>query len=171
LLAELCQQDFLATGVELSPTMLGRANVNLAGAGYPGRLVGADARWLPFAAESFDSAILTFPTPIVRDVALWVELARIVRPGGRVVVVLGARTGRVRDGTIVDLVAKVVGRTVGASGLASAADPSRSELDLPVPTESFQTRVVEVEVQRSLVTLVIATKATEARDPVKVRWQ
>jgi SAM-dependent methyltransferase len=160
-LVDLCQRDLDATAVELSRAMLRRATANLARAGYPGRLVGADARRLPFPSETFDSATVTFPTPVIRDQSFWIQLGRVLRPGGKVVVVLGARTGRVGDSRIVDLAARLTGRSVGAADPPSLAHRALAELNLPVPMELFAVQVVDLEVERSLVTLVIATKAPE----------
>ena len=140
--------------------MLRRAALNLASAGYPGRMVLADARRLPFRPESFDSSTVTFPTPVIRDPAFWSELARILRPGGRVVVVLAARSGQVGKPTIVEFFGRVIGRKVGPPDLV-AAQPVRRELSLPVPTNCFGIQQIDVEVDRSLVTLLIATKLPE----------
>jgi SAM-dependent methyltransferase len=151
---------FRATGVELSPAMLRRAVVNLACAGYPRRLVQADARRLPFPPEYFDTATVTFPTPVIRDPAFWLALGRILRPGGRVVAVLGARSGPFGNPTIVDFVAGLRARTVDTP-VGATAPAARRVLSLPVPTDWFEIEHVDVEVDRSVVTLLIATKSTE----------
>ena len=71
--------------------MLRQARRIASRAGRNATLVEADLRRLPFRAGAFDTATLTFPTPVIRDPRLWTELARVVRSGGRVVVVLSAR--------------------------------------------------------------------------------
>ncbi|MCL6421780.1 demethylmenaquinone methyltransferase [Brachybacterium sp. JHP9] len=49
--------------------------------------VGADAQALPFADDSFDSAVISFALRNVQDPRRSLrEMARVVRPGGRVVV-------------------------------------------------------------------------------------
>jgi SAM-dependent methyltransferase len=45
---------------------------------------------LPLAAASFDTVVSTFPTPYIYDPAALQEIARVLRPGGRLVVVEGA---------------------------------------------------------------------------------
>lgn len=70
------------TGVDLSEAMLRRARKKGAH-----RLLCADARQLPFPDDSFDSAVATFffrVTPDPEKVAL--ELSRVVRPCGRLIV-------------------------------------------------------------------------------------
>jgi SAM-dependent methyltransferase len=91
LLHDLVAAGHSAYGVDLSPCMWTRAQRELARAGKPDAVLASDARALPFGSGSFDSIVMTFPTQVVRDPRLWNEAARLVRPGGRFVVVLGAR--------------------------------------------------------------------------------
>ena len=50
----------------------------------------ADVRQLPFADASFDNVVSTFPTEYIADPRALAEIARVLRPGGRLIVVLGA---------------------------------------------------------------------------------
>jgi SAM-dependent methyltransferase len=50
----------------------------------------AHVQHLPFADASFDTVVSTFPTPYIYDLAALGEIARVLRPGGRLVVVEGA---------------------------------------------------------------------------------
>ena len=93
LLAELLARGHDAFGLERSPAMLRLARRLLTGRGHSGRLVGGDARSLPFANGSFSSVVLTFPSGYVFDVRFLAGVARVLRPGGRLVVVLAAATG------------------------------------------------------------------------------
>ena len=47
------------------------------------------AQALPFPNSSFDSIVSAFPSEYISDPATLDELARVLRPGGRLVVVLG----------------------------------------------------------------------------------
>ena len=50
----------------------------------------ARAQALPFADASFDTVVSTFPAPYIHDPASLREIARVLRPGGRLIVVEGA---------------------------------------------------------------------------------
>lgn len=89
LLAALRNQGYDAFAVERSSAMARRA----AGRAGPGRVVQGDGRSLPFAADSFDTILATFPAPYVLDDAFAREVARVLRPGGRLVLLLGAESG------------------------------------------------------------------------------
>jgi ubiquinone/menaquinone biosynthesis C-methylase UbiE len=81
-----------AFGVELSPAMLAVASRRRGGQRIIGRLVRGEARRLPFRGESFDGVVLTFPSPYIGG-AFWAEVERVLRPGGRLVVLLNAESG------------------------------------------------------------------------------
>jgi SAM-dependent methyltransferase len=70
-------------GVDMSPARLRRAFRRLMGAAAR-----ADARALPFATGSYDAAYLVW-LQIVPDPPVITEAARVLRPGGRLVIVTG----------------------------------------------------------------------------------
>jgi len=74
-------------GVDLTEQMLRRGGANVSGAGLAGRvaLVAGQAEQLPFPDASFDALTFTYLLRYVADPqATLAELARVVRPGGRV---------------------------------------------------------------------------------------
>lgn len=74
-------------GVDLTEQMLGVGKRNVAQAGLTGRvsLVAGRAEQLPFPDASFDSLTFTYLLRYVEDPqATLAELARVVKPGGRV---------------------------------------------------------------------------------------
>lgn len=91
LLLELLDSGRDAFGLDSSPEMLRIARARLSSHGYEGRLVPGDARRLPFGDATFDGLVLTFPAPFL-DPRFWREAARVLRPGGRLVVLLSAES-------------------------------------------------------------------------------
>jgi ubiquinone/menaquinone biosynthesis C-methylase UbiE len=90
LLHELATRGFEVVAVDRSLRM---CRISAARARRSGRTVpvlGGDTRFLPFADASFDTLVYTFPAPVVREEGFWREAARVVRPGGRIVLVEGA---------------------------------------------------------------------------------
>lgn len=81
----LTSQGARAVGVDLSAGMLRHARAANAHSGLHPPLVQANAEQLPFATASFDAACSAFgAVPFVADVeALFAEVARVLRPGGR----------------------------------------------------------------------------------------
>ena len=85
---ELAARGHRVTGVDLAPAMLAEARRKAAAGGVAVRFEEADAEHLPFARGAFDLAISrhvlwTLPHP---EAAID-EWARVLRPGGRLVVV------------------------------------------------------------------------------------
>jgi ubiquinone/menaquinone biosynthesis C-methylase UbiE len=74
-------------GLDLSPAMLRLARRRLQRHGLDPRLVRGQAQALPFAPGAFAAVVLTFPTPFVYDPAWLRGLTRVLRNGGRLVVV------------------------------------------------------------------------------------
>lgn len=73
------------TGVELSPNMLAVARERAADLGVDADLREADAEALPFDDESFDTVVCTLSLCAIPDHAAAIaEMARVLRPGGRV---------------------------------------------------------------------------------------
>ena len=93
LLGEMLVRGYDAYGLERSRAMLSQARRLLAGLGHGGRLVCGDALSPPFAAETFSTVLLTFPSEYVSAPRFLKEAARILRPGGRLVVLVGAEAG------------------------------------------------------------------------------
>jgi SAM-dependent methyltransferase len=93
LLADMLAAGYRCRAVDVSEEMVeaSRARLRRSGQAHPEELVTrASVRQLPFPDASFDSVVSTFPTPYIYDAAALGELARVLRPGGRLIVVEGA---------------------------------------------------------------------------------
>ena len=80
-------------GVDASPQMLAIARARLESLGAQPRLARALAQALPFPTGTFDSVVATFPSEYIVDPGTLREIARVLRPGGRLVVALAASFG------------------------------------------------------------------------------
>jgi len=85
----LKRAGFQAWGVDLSPQMLRQARAKSHRLGVPFNMCRARAQALPFPTSSFDSIVSTFPSEYVVDPLTLSELARVLRPSGRLVIVPG----------------------------------------------------------------------------------
>lgn len=89
---ELAARGHRVTGIDLAPAMLEKARRKATEAGYDVRFQEGDAEQAPFPAASFDLVVsrhvlwtLSHPEAAIDD---WI---RVLRPGGRLVVIDGAQ--------------------------------------------------------------------------------
>ena len=81
-------RDRRLTGIDLSPAMLTLARDRARELGLAAALLVADAQALPFTPASFDSVVCTLGlNAIPDDRAAVAEMYRVLRPGGRLVLV------------------------------------------------------------------------------------
>jgi ubiquinone/menaquinone biosynthesis C-methylase UbiE len=102
------------TGVDLSQKMLSRARRRAQGLNLPITLLQMDVQALDFPDAAFDSAIATFVLCSVSDPLLGLrEMARGVKPGGRIVLLEHVRSENPRLGRLMDLLDPLVFRLMG----------------------------------------------------------
>ncbi|MFZ5918674.1 MAG: class I SAM-dependent methyltransferase [Chloroflexota bacterium] len=125
-----------AVGLDLSPQMVRLARRKLLVYDIPLRLTRARAQALPFSDATFDSVVATLPAEFIVQPATLKEVRRILRPGGRLVVVLGAAlTGR-------DLRSRVIEWLYAITGQRPSLPPL-DELMLPDGLSARWERVAE----------------------------
>lgn len=149
LLVALAERGFQPVGLDLSPQMgrLARRRLRRARLALP--LVRGPAQTLPFAAHTFDSVVATFPSSYIVDPASLAEVARVLSPGGRLIVVAGARlSGR-------DAVSRFIEWLYSITGQREAA----GSWEAPFVAAGLAVRQVQIEMQRSHVLLLIAERA------------
>ena len=108
-------------GVDFSEQMLGLAREKAAARGQAVDFRVGDALDLPFADDSFDAATVAFGIRNVADLDRGIaEMARVVRPGGRVVILEITTPARLRPffdvwfGRIVPQLGRLLGRDAAA---------------------------------------------------------
>jgi demethylmenaquinone methyltransferase / 2-methoxy-6-polyprenyl-1,4-benzoquinol methylase len=124
-------------GVDFAEEMIARARAKAARRGSAARFAAADALALPFDDGAFDAATVAFGVRNLDDLdAGLAEMARVVRPGGRVVVLEITTPARLRRfyGLWFDRVVPRLGRVLGRDGAAYAYLPA-SVRRFPEPPE------------------------------------
>jgi ubiquinone/menaquinone biosynthesis C-methylase UbiE len=87
---DLERAGFQPYGMDLSAPMLRQAAKKAQSLGLPPfKACRARGQALPFDAATFDTAVSTFPSDYIADPQTLAELSRVLRPGGRLVVVPG----------------------------------------------------------------------------------
>jgi ubiquinone/menaquinone biosynthesis C-methylase UbiE len=87
----LSRQGYNVVGLDREPSMLRRAGTR---ASLHSRLIRGDATRLPFRSASFASCIATFPANYILQRTTLDEIARVVRPGGVLAIVMSGYTER-----------------------------------------------------------------------------
>ena len=87
LMADMSAQGEVPVGFDLSPHMVRLTRRRLMKRGLTPRLVRGEGQTLPFPDASFASVVTTFPTEFIVDPRTLVSIARVLRPGGRLIVV------------------------------------------------------------------------------------
>lgn len=149
LLTNLAERGFHPVGLDPSPQMGRLARRRLRRAGLALSLVRGQAQALPLPTHAFDSVVATFPTLYIVDPATLAEVARVLRPGGRLVIVAGAQlSGR-------DPLSRLIEWLYSITGQRETADA----WETPFTAAGLNARRVQVEMKHSRVWLLIAEPA------------
>lgn len=116
--SDLSSRGWRTIGIDISPQMAHISRRRLLRRQLSPRLVLADARALPFADAIFQSAVSTFPSEYLFESGTLQEARRVLRQGGRLVVIPMAQiTGR----GLADRLAGWLYRFTGQSGAITPA--------------------------------------------------
>lgn len=89
---DLCKASYQSKAVERSPQMVAAARDALRRhrLGDPANIIQGSAQSLPFGDDTFDTVVSTFPSEYIYDPDTIAEVERVLRPGGRFIVIEGA---------------------------------------------------------------------------------
>lgn len=150
--AQLHKSQLAPIGLDESFQMARQAKHRLRKLGFQPRLLRGMAQTLPFAGRSFDGVTATFPTLYIVDPQTLSEIARVLRPGGRLVVLVGAWiTGR-------SFPERVMSRLFEITGQSPPESKEITDFVEPYQQAGFQARIRFVEQPRSRLLFVIATR-------------
>ncbi len=92
LLVDMITAGYSCRAIEQSPQMVAAARDTLQShkVGGINWVLQGSAQRLPFAAASFDTVVSTFPSEYIYDPDTIAEVARVLRPTGRLIVIEGA---------------------------------------------------------------------------------
>ena len=92
LLADMSEAGYLCHAVEQSPQMVKatRETLQRRKLDKKATVIQGSSQHLPFSNDSFDTVVSTFPSEYIYDPDTIAEVARVLRPGGRFIVVEGA---------------------------------------------------------------------------------
>jgi ubiquinone/menaquinone biosynthesis C-methylase UbiE len=88
--AHMQRSGLIAHGLDESRQMARQARCRLLDENLSPRIARGLAQYLPYAGQSFDSVVATFPTLYITDPRTLAEIRRVLRPGGRLVVLMAA---------------------------------------------------------------------------------
>ncbi|MEK7786763.1 MAG: class I SAM-dependent methyltransferase [Chloroflexota bacterium] len=104
------------TAIDLTPGMLDFAHRRAKELGLTANLQLGDVQALDFPGHTFDTAVATFVFCSVPDPVLGLrELARVVRPGGQVLLLEHMRSANALIGAVMDALNPIVVRMMGAN--------------------------------------------------------
>jgi ubiquinone/menaquinone biosynthesis C-methylase UbiE len=92
LLADILNDGYHCFAVEHSPQMVAAARDTLKrrNVGSQATVIQGSSQSLPFSNGSFDTVVSTFPSEYIYDPNTIAEIERVLRPGGRLIIIEGA---------------------------------------------------------------------------------
>lgn len=153
LLVALAEKGYRVFGLDESRFMSRRAGMRLKKAGLPIRLSRGYAQHLPFACNTLQSVVSTFPSEYIFDPHTLEEVLRVLSPGGKFVLLPWAWiTGRSVLERLAASLASVTGEAPGPTGFIHPGLKERFQ------EAGFEVTWEMLHLRSSALLLVIATK-------------
>lgn len=157
LLVEMNQSGFQAVGLDESPQMIRQAKRNLARSQLPATLSRGYAQFLPFASDSFDSVVSTFPSEYIADPRTLAEVRRVLKEDGRFIIVPAAWAG---GKSLLERGSRWLFRVTGQNG-----EGVEARIADFLAEHGFNAVCSEVDIRHSTVLVIVAEKAKiESKD-------
>ena len=156
MLLELSRTEYEIHGCDLSKAMGRQASKRLREAKLPRNLTRCFVQAMPYASGSFSAILSTFPTNYIVNPDTLANLYRILRSGGRVVIVPeGHLTGRTSIHAIIAWLFRITGQQA-----IHNEEVARTWLGFTVPAEraGFRVMMHTVTLERSACTILILEK-------------
>ncbi len=135
LLADMLAEGYDCRAVEHSPQMVAAAHATLRKrkVGQSTWVIQGSAQSLPFPDSTFDTVVSTFPSEYIYDPNTIAEVVRVLRPGGRVIVILGANLLPI--GLLQPLLVLIHMLVYGSRALFKSGKRRKLDEDAPLPAE------------------------------------
>jgi ubiquinone/menaquinone biosynthesis C-methylase UbiE len=150
LLVEMNRSGFQTAGLDESPQMIRQAKRNLSWNNLSVALSRGYAQFLPFASDSFDSVVSTFPSEYIADPRTLAEVRRVLKEEGRFVIVPAAWTG---GKSLLERGSRWLFRVTGQSGQGLEA-----RITDFLAEHGFSAICSQVDIRHSTVLVVVAEK-------------
>jgi ubiquinone/menaquinone biosynthesis C-methylase UbiE len=139
-------------GLDESHQMIHQAARRLRKAKYPQRLIQGFAQNLPFPDVAFDRVVATFPSEFIFEGQTLVEIHRVLKPSGELVIVPSAWiTGK-------GLLERLAAGLFQVTGQAATLEQILPGMKKRISAVGFLVRHALLELERSRVLVIIATK-------------
>lgn len=165
MLLALAREGREVVGLDLSPYMGRQAQRRLRRAGVGAALVRSRVQEMPFAEAVFDSVLSTFPTAFIAEPETMMAVQRVLRPGGRFVIVPeGHLTGEGLLARFITWLYVITGQREATFAVDEEAywpdetSPLWQALRRQMEACGFRLQIERVQLARSAVTVVIAHK-------------
>lgn len=153
----LTEAGFQAIGLDESRQMCRRAATLLRQNGFSPSLARGYAQAMPFADESFESLVATFPSEYIFAPETLSEAWRVLKDGGRLVVAISALPG---GSSLPARAAAWLFRVTGQGG--DLTEEVERQVKAFFATSRFRVSVMRVEIRQSTVFLIVGEKSTSA---------